>query len=178
MLPPIFTFVDWQREPWHLVEWPLRPTLTFLGFAPNLFSHIEEGGQPWTEIHTFYPLRNSQRRIPLAVLAPIIMYIEDGETLVAFVLSFSIYILGSGQFKTLRMHIWKYSIFFSFCIHPFFNSCEYKTLNKACSKSALGFCSWRERDLYGSFNFNWILTPVAQFNIAQFLTLFFWGNFK
>ena len=77
------------------------------------------------------------------------------------------------QFKILRMRIWKYSIFFSFCIHPFFNSCEYKTLNKACSKSALGFCSWRERDLYGSFNFNWILTQVAQFNIPQFLTLFF-----
>ena len=79
MSSPIFTFVVWQREAWHLVEWPLRPSLTFLGFAPNLFSHREEGSQPWTEIHTFYPLRNSQRRIPLAVLAPIIMYIESGR---------------------------------------------------------------------------------------------------
>ena len=26
---PIFTFVGWQREPWHLVEWPLRSSLTF-----------------------------------------------------------------------------------------------------------------------------------------------------
>ena len=173
MLPPIFTFVDWQREPWHLVEWPLRPTLTFLGFAPNLFSHIEEGGQPWTEIHTFYLLRKSQQRIPSAALAPIMMYMIRPWLHLCKISVSTYWVVDSSKHSECTFENIQFSFLFVF-IHSL-TLVNTKRWTRRALNQHWGFVLG-ERDLYGSFNFNW--TQVAQSNIAQFLTLFFWGKFK
>ena len=123
-------------------------------------------------LFTVYEISNK------AVLAPIIMYIESGRWWDPGCICVSVstyWVVDSSKHSECTFENTQFSFLFVFT-HSL-TPVNTKRWTRRALNQHWGFVLG-ERDLYGSFNFNWILTQVAQFNIAQFLTLFFWWNFK